>query len=328
MTNADRMKRLTVAVLVDPQNLVRGHVRPVKGHTDRHLLVELRRQARRVVLVPYTGATALLQCLERTRPDVVFNLTEWVEGDRTKDGHICALLDLHGVPYTGPGPKGLMLCRDKAISKLVAEQAGFTIPRFFTVAPQTKSPLPFPLVVKPQFGDASEGISQSSLVRSNQSLLRRAALLRRHGFEFVIAEEYAAGRDVLVTVLGTRIMSVRELVVRRNGPGSPMLFSAELKHNHAYRQRWKARMENATLPPEQMRELAALSRRAATALDLRDYGRLDLRLTPSGRFVFLEANPNPAIVPPSRSFSGSWGGMAFDNVVAEITLRAWRRRER
>ena len=67
---------------------------------------------------------------------------------------------------------------------------------------------------------------------------------------------------------------------------------------------------------------------ASEALELRDYGRLDLKLTPSGQFVFLEANPNPAVVPPRKSFSGSWGGMAFDNVVTEITLRAWRRRER
>lgn len=326
MIATERMKRLTVVMLVDPGNLAPGGRNLIRGQADIHLVQALRRLAGRAQLVPYEGPAALEECLERERPDVVFNLTEWVEGDRTKDGHICALLDLHGVPYTGPGPKGLMLCRDKAISKLVAEREGFAVPRFFIAGPRTRSPLPFPLVVKPRFGDSSDGISQASLVRSNVSLQRRVAVLLRAGVGSVIAEEYAGGRELLVTLLGERIMSVRELLIGRNGSRQPAIFSAHLKVDKEYRRRWSVRMEPASLTSAQRRELATLSRRTAAALELRDYGRLDLKLTPSGRFVFLEANPNPAVVPARRSFSGSWGGMAFDDVVTEITLRAWRRR--
>jgi D-alanine-D-alanine ligase len=328
MTAAEQMKRLTVVMLVDPGNLARGGRSLIHGQADVHLVRALRRLARRAVFVPYEGVPALAESIERERPDVIFNLTEWIEGDRTKDGHICALLDLYGVPYTGSGPKGLILCRDKIVSKLIAEDAGFAVPRYVVVSPRTRSPLPFPLVVKPRFGDASDGISQNSLVRSNESLLRRAAMLRRGGVESVIAEEYAAGRELLVTILGKRIMSIRELVIGRDGPNSPAIFSAELKHDKKYRRRWAVRMEPASLTRAQRQHLTMLSRRAAAALELRDYGRFDLKLTPSGEFVFLEANPNPAVVPPRKSFSGSWGGMSFDNVVTEITLRAWRRRER
>lgn len=327
MIAAERMKRLTVVMLIDPGAIARNG-QLIRGHADIHLVHALRRLAGRALLVPYSGVAALAEVIERERPDVIFNLTEWIEGDRMKDAHICALLDLYGVPYTGPGPKGLMLCRDKVISKLVAADAGFAVPRCFVAGPRTRSPLPFPLVVKPRFGDASDGISQSSLVRSNESLRKRAAMLRRSGVESVIAEEYAAGRELLVTMLGGRIMSTRELIIGRNGPRSPAIFSAELKHDKAYRRRWLVRMEPAALTPAQRKQLATISRRAAEALELRDFGRFDLKLTPSGEFVFLEANPNPAVVPPRKSFSGSWGGMAFDNVVTEITLRAWRRRGR
>jgi D-alanine-D-alanine ligase len=327
MTAKERLKRLTVAMLVDPGNLSRSG-RLIRGHADVHLVRALRRLTRRALLMPYNGVDALAEDLARETPDVIFNLTEWVDGDRTKDAHICALLDLQGVPYTGPGPKGLMLCRDKVISKLIAAEAGFAVPRYFLAGPRTRSPLPFPLVVKPRFGDASDGISQNSLVRSNESLHRRTAMLRRAGVDSVLAEEYAGGRELLVTILGKRIMSIRELIIGRNGPHSPLIFSAELKHDKAYRRRWAVRMEPASLNRKQRQHLKALSRRAFEALELRDYGRLDLKLTPSGDFVFLEANPNPAVVPPRKSFSGSWGGMAFDSVVTEITLRAWRRRER
>jgi len=319
MNAAERMKRLSVILLVDPGNLRPGGQRLISGHPDGCLLHALRRLARRTMLVPFNGLKPLMECLERERPDVVFNLTEWVDGDRTKDGHICALLDLHGVPYTGPGPKGMMLCRDKALSKLVAEKAGFKVPRFFAVGRRTKSPLPFPLVVKPQFGDASEGISQASLVRSDDGLQRRAEMLRRAGIHAVIAEEYAGGRELFVLMLGKRIMSIRELRMKRSGSRSPALFSEQLKSDKNYRRRWGVRLVSAKLTPAQHRELVRISRRAADALELRDYGRFDVKLTPSGEFVFLEANPNPAVVP------ARWRGMAFHEVVTEITLRAWRR---
>jgi D-alanine-D-alanine ligase-like ATP-grasp enzyme len=80
------------------------------------------------------------------------------------------------------------------------------------------------------------------------------------------------------------------------------------------------------LTAAQERQIKELTRWTSRALELRDYGRLDLRLTPSGEWVFLEANPNPALVPFERSFSGSWAGIDFDAAVAEITLRALRRK--
>lgn len=326
MTATERMKRLTVLMLVDPGNLTRGGRRLTHDHTDRHLLRALRRLAKRVALVRYDGVDSLTASLSRERPDVVFNLTEWVEGDRMKDVHICALLDLHGVPYTGPGPKGLMLCRDKSISKLIAQQAGFAVPRTFVVEGRSASPLPFPLVVKPRFSDASDGISQASLVSTNAALHRRAALLRRQGFDSILAEEYAGGRELLVSMIGERIVSVRELFIERDGPGKPLIFSSVIKHDRKYRRRWAIRMDHADLTPAQNRQLAGMSRRTAAALELRDYGRLDVKFTPSGEFVFLEANPNPALVPPRNAFSGSWAGIDYDDLVTEITLRAWRRK--
>jgi D-alanine-D-alanine ligase len=321
------MKNLTVMVLEDCGNLTaKGQLKD--HHDDGDLVHALRRLSKRMVLVGYDGVAALSATIAREKPDVVFNLTEWIDGDRMKDVHIAALLDLHGVPYTGPGPKGLMLCRDKAISKLVAERAGFAVPRTFDVdGARTASPYPFPLVVKPRFGDASEGISQAALVRSNEELRRRAAMLRRTGVDAVLAEEYAAGREILVTMLGERIVTVCELIIGRvDGARTPRLFSSRIKHDLAHRRRWAIKMEMASLTPEERRRLDQLSRRTAAALELRDYGRIDVKLAPSGEMFFLEANPNPALIPGERSFSGAWTGIDFDELVTEITMRAWHRR--
>src|SRR5689334_21832331 len=154
------LRRLTVAVLVDPEVLNPGTSRFLKGQGDSPLVNSLRRLVARVAVGPYTDAAGLLKWIEKVKPDVVFNLTEHVEGDRQKDSAICGLLELLELPYTGTGPRGLTLCRDKALSKLIAVQEGFKIPRYFVVekgAPCLPQGLTFPLVVKPRFDDASVG---------------------------------------------------------------------------------------------------------------------------------------------------------------------------
>ncbi|HKP12674.1 MAG TPA: hypothetical protein VJZ91_11205 [Blastocatellia bacterium] len=323
------MSRLTVAVLVDEDCWIPGTSRLWAGQPERHVINALRRLANRVVLGLYTGVDELSRWLKEVRPDVVFNLTERAAGDRNKDSHLCALLDLLELPYTGPGPRGLMLCRDKAVSKLIAQRAGFKIPEFFVVESKTlrlPAGIRFPLVVKPRFGDASEGISQRALVHTREALVQRIALLGRGAIESLICEEFIAGREMLVGMIGPRVFPVREFIVGRPSASPPLLFSDRLKHDPAHRRRWSARMDFAKLTAGQERQIKELTRRTSSALELRDYGRLDLRLTPSGEWVFLEANPNPALVPFRRSFSGSWAGIDFAAAIAEITLRALRRR--
>ncbi|HEX6100098.1 MAG TPA: hypothetical protein VF432_27545 [Thermoanaerobaculia bacterium] len=317
------MHALTIAVLVDREIVIPGTAQLLGGRSERFAIGALKRLARRVLIKPYAGAADLARWIEETRPGLVFNMTEHADGDRRKDSHITAVLDAHRLPYTGPGPKGLMLCRDKAVSKIMAQRAGFAVPEFF-VPDSSRLPasIRFPIVVKPRYGDASEGIGQCSLVRDRSSLTERIAALRRIGIDSIICEEYVAGREMLVSMVGRRIMPLRELVVGRDGP---RIFSARLKHDASYRKRWSVRMAPAKLTREQERRIAALARRAAEELELRDYGRLDVKLSPEGEWVFLEANPNPALVPSKRSFSGAWPSEEYQSLIAQITRSALRR---
>jgi len=323
------LSRLTVAVLVDKEVLTPGTSRFLKGEGDSPLVNSLRRLVARVVVGPYTDAAGLLQWIEKVKPDVVFNLTEHVEGDRQKDSAICGLLDLLELPYTGTGPRGLMLCRDKALSKLIAAQEGFKIPKFFVVekaSPRLPQGMTFPLVVKPRFDDASVGISQASLVRTKEALLRRIAFLRQSETKKIICEEFIAGREMLVGVIEDRIMPVRELFIGRGSKSAPRLISYRLKHDRQYQRRWSFRTDFAQLTPEQERRVKKLVLRTCCALDLRDYSRLDLMLTPTGEWVFLEANPNPGLYPFKRSRYGIWSDIDFDRLIERIMLRALRRK--
>jgi D-alanine-D-alanine ligase len=234
------LSRLTVAALVDKEILIPGTSRFVAGEGDRPLINALRHLVEKVVVGPYTDAASLLNWIEEVQPDLVFNLTEGVNRDRRMDASICSLLDLLQIPYTGTGPRGLMLCRDKALSKLIAAQAGFKTPEFFVTAasaPRLPRAVNFPLVVKPRFGDASEGISQASLVRTREALLQQIAFLEQSDIEDIICEEFVPGREMLVGVIGERVMPVREFIIGRSDRPKPLLASYELKHDKVMRRR-------------------------------------------------------------------------------------------
>jgi len=318
-----RIGRLRVLALVDRETLSGRNF--VADASERHVVASLRHQAAHVTVAAFTTPAALRQSLDSAAPDVVFNMTELPGGDRTKDGHVCALLELYGVPYTGAGPKGLMLCRDKAVSKLIASGHGFRVPSFFVANGRVPRDVAFPLVVKPRLGDSSDGISQRSLVDNRGELLRRIEALRRRKFDEIVCEEYVGGREMVVGTYLGRVLRPRELVIGRNGSGAPRLFTARLKHDPAYRRRWSVRFDSASVTDAQQRALAAAVLRTGEALHLRDYARFDVKLAGDGAFVFLEANPNPPLVPGARSFAGTWSGADFDAVVAQITCAAARR---
>jgi D-alanine-D-alanine ligase len=319
------LSRLTVAVLVDRAVLKPGTSQFLKGVGDAPLVNALRRIVEKVVVGPYTDVAGVSGWLKEIGADVVFNLTENVGGDRRKDGHVCALLELLELHYTGTRPRGMTLCRDKAISKLVAAREGFKIPDFFVThasAPRLPRRLAFPLVVKPRLDDASVGISQASLVRTKEALLKQIAFLEQTGIEDIICEEFIAGREMLVGFVGRQVMPVREMIIGDGSRRAPVIASYRIKHDRAYQHRWSFKTRFARLTPAQERQVNELTRKTALALDVGMYGRLDLKLSPAGEWVFLEANPNPGLYPFRGSRYGIWSAIDFDKLIIQILLGA------
>ncbi len=330
MAEQIKLNRTTVLVLVDPGTLIPGTSRFHAHESDRYVVESLRQMVGQVVVRGYVGLAHLLLAIAEINPDMIFNLTQCGDDDREKDLHICAVLDLQGVPYTGTGPRGLMLGRDKAVSKMIAAQVGFKSPRFFVVARGSPYQVPpdttFPLVVKPRFGDASEGISQGAVVRSKAALRKRISYLRSIAFNDIICEEYIPGREMIVGIVGSRVVAPREFIVGLSSRrGAPLVACTNFKYNKAYRRRWGIRCKYAKLTRNQKNHLITLVRRASEALEMRDYGRFDVRLTPSGEWAFLEANPNPGLARFGTSFAGTWGGINYDSMIKDIVLSTLKR---
>jgi D-alanine-D-alanine ligase len=325
-------RRCDVALLVDEETGEYGRdgrFIPEDDDVEEKVLRALRRTYERVEVVPFTrkvGAT--VQWLRRLDPRIVMNLTEWLDGDRRQDAAIARVLDTVGVPYTGPGPEGLRLARDKARSKRIVAKEGVPVPRHFVARNGARgSSIPYPLIVKPQFGDGSDGIHARSVVQDAGELRRRVELVHDRNDEPAVCEQFIPGNDLYVGLLGNEpeVLPPVELVVRRTHPSAPRFATYRLKNDPRYRAKWGAHYRRARLEPATLKALADASRRIFHALKLRDYARLDFRLTPDGRFYFIEANPNPDLDPYALNRTGCFAGVPYVRLLRTIVEAARRR---
>jgi len=322
-----------VALLVDEETGEYGRdgrFVPEDDDVEEKVLRALRRRYRRVEVVPFSRKVDVtVQWLRRLKPRIVMNLTEWVDGDRRQDAAIAGLLDILKLRYTGPGPEGLRLARDKALSKQVVAEQGVLVPRHFVAGNGVKTgdSLPYPLIVKPQFGDGSDGIARNSLVRDLRALRGRVQAIRSRLGEPAVCEEFIPGNDLYIGLLGNepRVLPPVELVVTSRHPSAPRFATYRLKNDPRYRAKWKVHYRRARLDASTLRELADASRCIFHALKLRDYARLDFRLTEDGRFYFIEANPNPDLDPYALNRNGCFAGVPYERLLRTIVESARKR---
>jgi len=302
-----------------------------RGTMERHVFKALRAAYREVAVVPFgPDIPATLQRLRELKPRIVFNLTEWVDSDRTQDYAIAALLDMMKFKYTGSGPAGLQRSRDKAGAQQRVAAAGVDVPQHFTLRPGqpvVNPGLPYPLIVKPQLGDGSDEISKLSLVRSERELKLRARSIWTRLKEPLICEEYIPGRDIYVGLLGNepRVLAPTEMVVGSRGKNAPTFATYRIKNDGAYRTKWRVSYRLAQLPAAVRRQVQAYSVAAFHALQMRDYGRLDYRLTDEGRLVFIEANPNSDLTPNTLGRDLCFVGIPYEQLIPQIVETALKR---
>lgn len=333
MPRADNKPQCDVAVLVDEEVCERdasGRFVLERGSMESQVLQALTKQSLSACVVPFDPAiTPTVETLRTLTPRLVFNLTEWISGDRRLDAAIAGVLEMLSLRYTGAGPDGMQLARDKALAKSIVADLGIAVPRHVLVNGRAPSldELVFPVMVKPQFGDGSDGLANSALVRSPRQLVSRLEKIRRRSDEALLCEEYIAGRDLFVGMLGTepRVMPPLELVVGRSGAGAPRFATFNVKNDAAYRRRWAVRYRRAALSDEVLENIQDASRRIFSALKLRDYARIDYRLTPENTLVFLEANPNPDLTRHTFGRDVCFAGVPYPELISGIVSSALSR---
>ncbi|HSQ03721.1 MAG TPA: hypothetical protein VLN59_06790 [Burkholderiales bacterium] len=328
-----QQKRCDIALLVDVETGEhdgKGGFVPDPDSMESDVLKCLCERHAAVKVVPFEiDIEDTVRDLRQLKPRLVFNLTEWLDGDRRLDAAIAGMLDAMKIPYTGTGPVGMHLARDKALSKAIVGSLGIAVPRHVIVdGPRTHhGDLRFPLMVKPQFGDGSDEIAKSAVVHGPRELAQRVQAVRRRVKAPVLVEEYVPGTDLFVGLLGNepRVLKPLELVVGNPGAGAPSIATCRIKTNAAYRARWKIGYRPAHLPRTVVRTIEQASRRIFHALKLRDYARIDYRLTADHEPVFLEANPNPDLSPHTFGENQCFAGVAYADLIGGIVNSALQR---
>jgi D-alanine-D-alanine ligase len=328
-----RQKRCDIALLVDVETGEHdrnGAFVPDPDSMESEVLKCLCERHKGVKVVPCEiRIEDTVRSLRTLKPRLIFNLTEWLDGDRRLDAAIAGMLDAIKIQYTGTGPVGMHLARDKALSKAIVASLGIAVPRHLIVDSRRihHGDLRFPLMVKPQFGDGSDEIAKSAVVHGPRELAQRVQAVRRRVKAPVLVEEYVPGTDLFVGLLGNkpRVLKPLELVVGNRGSGAPSIATSRIKTNAAYRAKWNIGYRTARLPRGVMRDIEQASIRIFHALKLRDYARIDYRLTPDHRLVFLEANPNPDLSPHTFGENQCFAGVAYADLIGGIVDAALER---
>jgi D-alanine-D-alanine ligase len=278
----------------------------------------------------------LLERLQAFSPDLVFNAAESFRGNANLDYVFAAILESGQWRYTGSSPLGLLVTRNKAMSKKVLAWHGIQVPGFKTYRvgeAVTGAPeLAFPLIIKPLLADASEGIAQASVVRDTAALSERVAFVHERFTQAAIAEEYVEGRELYASLVGNgdgvELLPLTEMVFDKavTRP-EERIATRSAKWDESYRERKGIRNVFARRIAGAARQrLEQICRTAFRALWLRDYARLDVRLTAAGELWFIEANANPFIsYGHDVANAADKAGMKYPQFIQRIVEEAMKR---
>jgi D-alanine-D-alanine ligase len=237
------------------------------------------------------------------KPHIAFNLLEGFDDVTVFDHNVVSHLELLKLPYTGCNPRGLLLARDKSLSKKLLAYHRIRVPEFevFRIGRPIRRPkrLGFPLIVKSLTQEASIGISQASVVESDEKLRERVTFIHQSIGTAAIAEQYIEGRELYVAIIGNQLLQalpVWELFFTNMPADAKRIATDRVKWSVKYQKKHAIESGPARdLVEPVSTAIQHLCKRAYRALELSGYARVDLRLDEAGQAWLLEANPNPQI---------------------------------
>jgi len=303
------MRRLRILVLmhkdlVPPESLNGYDVSRAEWKTEYDVVTTLRKLGHDVMPLGVKSDLGVIRsAVEAWKPHIAFNLLEEFDGVAVYDQNVVSYLELLHMPYTGCNPRGLMLARDKVLSKKLFSFHRIPFPEFMMV-PQGRTVkrlkcLAFPLIVKSVTEEASLGISQASIVQDDDRLKERVTFIHQSVGTGALIERYIEGREFYVGVLGNghlQVLPVWELKMDKLPEDARRIATERVKWSRKYQVKYGITSEAAkNLPEGKTEEIQCLAKRVYRTLGLSGYARIDMRMDGSGQLYVLEANPNPQI---------------------------------
>lgn len=279
------------------------------------------------------GGREFLAKVLREPVDLVFNIAEGLGNYRSREAQVPSVLEMLDIPYSGSDPLCLAVCLDKPLTKQLLLAAGVTTPRWLALAKPEDldsaawDDFPLPAFIKPAHEGSSKGIRSGARVETLEDLRRRVQELLELYRQPVMVEEYIAGEEVTVGVLGNsppRLLNIMRVVPRKKDPN--FFYSLEVKR------RWRELVDYecpAALAPSTLERITDLALTAFRTLRCRDVSRVDFRVNAAGVPYVLEINPLPGLNPGTGDLCimARLSGLSYPELVSTILEAAIRRRQ-
>ncbi len=327
------MKKLRVLALMHdymvPPDDISGHdLATVKWKTEFDVASTLEDTGHDVHKLGVKDDLGLIrQAIDDFQPHIAFNLMEAFHEVGVFDMNVVSYLELLRLPYTGCNPRGMVLSRDKALSKKLMAYHRIRVPDFtvFKRGLAIKRPrkLKFPVIVKSLTQEASIGISQASVVEDETKLRERVQFIHESIGTDAIAERFIDGRELYVGVAGNerlQVFPIWEINLSKLPDGAHRIATDRVKWNVEYQKKHEIETNAATDLSETLSEqIQRVSKRVYRALEMSGYARMDFRLDAHGDFFVMEANANPQLAfGEDFAQSAERAGISYEELLQRI----------
>lgn len=287
------------------------------------------------VIGAHADLPKLVGDLTRKKPELIFNLMEMFGDSMSAEIAVQGLLDLVGVPYTGVGPGESYLQQDKGLAKKLLAYHNVRHPEYAVFTSdallETCGKLRLPLFVKPLRADASIGIDAKSLVQTSTDLMKRVLYIHEELHDSALAEEFIEGREFYIGVLGNnepQAFPAIEMDFSNLDPDRPHILDHSAKWEQDSDEFQGTKAVLAELPDEMTARLQKTALEAYRALRVRDYGRIDMRVTDTGDIYVIEVNASCYLERQSEFVTAAAAaGIEYDaliNKIADLAIERYR----
>ena len=242
---------------------------------------------------------SLLKHIKLFKPNVIFNA---LHGQYGEDGYIQTILERQKIPYTHSGVLASSIAMDKEISKKFFIKHRILTPKYIklnfkrfnkNIIKEIDNKLKFPVVIKP----INEGSSVHVYICTKKNLIKN--LKKLNSYKQVLIEEFIAGREIQVAVMGKKKLGIIELVPKRK------FYDYEAKYNS------KAKTKHiipVNLSKKNLDKISSIANKAHKIIGCRGVTRSDFKYH-NGKFYLLEINTQPgmtklSLVPEIAKYKG------------------------
>jgi len=262
---------------------------------------------------------ALVECVQSPVLDSVDLVFIALHGKWGEDGTIQALLDMRGMTYTGSGVLASALAMDKTMAKVMFQHVGVLTPDWFLADLHTAndalnaevSRLGFPLVVKPNVGGSTVGLS---IVKQRGEFDAAMSEARRYS-NTVLLEKYIEGRELTVTTVGNTVLPVIEIKPQ----------GGFYDYKHKYTKGMTEYICPAQIPDQITAYVSEQAALAFRSLGCAGFARVDFRLNNDGDAYCLETNTVPgmtatSLVPKAAAAAG-WSFPVLCQRIVDLAMQ-------